>query len=88
MHNKVALLIIALPYFVMLTNHSILNEVGEHHHCSTLSVINQLPHVPSGRLHWTLSYDVSLLLLISLYTVTATIISAVAELLFCVAYIC
>ena len=45
---------------------SILQQVRQHHHNSTLSVVNKLPHVPSGGLHGTLSYDVRLLLLITL----------------------
>ena len=50
-----------------ITYHSILQQVRQHHHNSTLSVVNKLPHVPSGGLHGTLSYDVRLLLLIALY---------------------
>ena len=53
-------------FFKATIYHSILQQVRQHHHNSTLSVVNKLPHVPSGGLHGTLSYDVRLLLLITL----------------------
>ena len=53
-------------FFKATIYHSILQQVRQHHHNPTLSVVNKLPHVPSGGLHGTLSYDVRLLLLITL----------------------
>ncbi len=49
---------------------SIFSEVGEHDHSSTLSVMDHLPHVPGSGLHWALSYDVGLLLLVALHIAT------------------
>ena len=59
-------------YTEVLLYLSIFYEVREHDHSTTLSVVDHLPHVPSSGLHWALSYDVNLLLLVALRVVMAT----------------
>ena len=71
---KAALLIQHLKVFtyycrISSNYHSILYEVREHDYSSTLSVMDELPHVPSRGLHGALSYDVGLLLLVALHMV-------------------
>ena len=51
---------------VMYTHHSIFNKIRQHDDCSTLPITDDFPHVSDGGGHWTLCYDVSLLLLIGL----------------------
>ena len=48
------------------TYHSVFHKLRQHDHGATFPVVNHLPHVPDGGLHWTLSYDVGLAVLVAL----------------------
>ena len=63
---------------------SIFFDVREHDYSSTLPVIEDLQHVSSSGCHWTLSYDVSLLMLVTLMKLLYVASSDIFCLLICV----
>ena len=57
---------ICIDFLPVCVYHSILHQVRQHDDDTTLSVMNDLQHVPGSRRHWTLGNDVGLLLLVGL----------------------
>jgi len=65
--NKVILLDMhGLYSYIVDTHLPIFHDAGSHDYSRTFIVIYNLPQVPDGGCHWSLSYDVGLLMLVAL----------------------